>query len=83
MLPLKQLRLKDCKLLDGPKGLADTLCMLPGLEHLSLSGCVDNRKYHGGIALFSGVLHRLQHLTYLELARMQLRRNGSAAENVL
>jgi hypothetical protein len=39
-LPLKQLKLSHCKVLDGREGLAAALGLLPGLQHLS----IDNSK---------------------------------------
>jgi hypothetical protein len=35
-LPLKQLRLKDCKLLDEQGRLAEALAQLPDLDHLRI-----------------------------------------------
>ena len=77
---LKQLRLKDCDiLLDcenseavlfGPGGLA-ALSVLTGLEHLSISRIF----YREGTkaAFPTGMLPRLQRLTYLELSDVDLR----------
>jgi hypothetical protein len=58
-LPLKQLLqlLKECKLLDGPKGLADTLSLLPGLEHLSIKECLDKSGKHKTLCLLGAFVH--------------------------
>jgi hypothetical protein len=81
-LPLKQLQLIDCKLLDGQKGLADTLAVLPSLEHLIIDACVDNSGHP--VPLPTGILQRVQQLTYLELAGVSLRYNRKAASmNIL
>lgn len=54
-VPLKQLCLHDCRLLDATKGLAAALALLTGLEHLSIrSEC----------RIPQEVLPRLQQLTY-------------------
>jgi hypothetical protein len=69
-VPLKQLRLRECELLDGPEGLAAALSLLPGLEHLC-------DRLNGGLRPVyafanADVLLGLQQLTHLELACAQL-----------
>jgi hypothetical protein len=64
-LPLKQLRLTECKLLDGEEGLAAALSLLPELQHLSI------RIIHWDLNVLTfptSALLGLQQLTYLELA---------------
>jgi hypothetical protein len=58
-LPLKQLRLYDCKLLDGEEGLAAALALLPGLQHLLI--CNVNVAQRFPTAALSA-LHQLTHL---------------------
>jgi hypothetical protein len=65
-MPLKQLELRDCTLLDGTKGLEAALEHLPGLEHLSVDypstrGCA----YH--VYFPTNVLEQMQQLTHLDL----------------
>ena len=68
-LPLKQLRVLDCQLLDGMEGLAAALAMLPGLEHLSIAfTAILAGDAEGGRRLPTYWLSGLQQLTYLELA---------------
>jgi hypothetical protein len=43
-LPVKQLQLSHCLLLDGPEGLAAALSLLPGLQHLSIRHCYNRAK---------------------------------------
>ena len=66
---LRQVQLADCKLLDGPDGLAAALAQLPVLEHLSVrdTNCmqVDGNKCSW---FATDELSVLQRLTYLELA---------------
>lgn len=64
---LKQLRLRDCTLLDGSSGLAAALALLPGLESLSVD-CprTRGREYH--VHFPTQVLQQLQQLTMLELS---------------
>jgi hypothetical protein len=62
---LKQLRLKHCKF-DSSKQLEAVLSQLPaGLEHLSMSTM-------SGVVFPNSGLQRLQQLTYLELAEVEL-----------
>ena len=69
---LKQLRLKDCKLLGGAKGLAAALSNLPELEHLKVDTLrTGNRSY--GFFFTTSTLTQLQQLTYLELAHIYVR----------
>jgi hypothetical protein len=64
---LQQLRLSDCALLDGEEQLAAALWQLPpGLQHLSINGLLADGSW---VQVPTGVLQRLQQLTYLELAR--------------
>lgn len=44
-MPLKQLQLFDCKLLDGEEGLAAALLLLPRLEHLSSDSLRRSRRH--------------------------------------
>jgi hypothetical protein len=78
MAALKQLRLNNCKLIDGWEGLA---ALPTGLEHLSIVGVLPARVAYtqptlhnvDGVAGFpTAILQQLQHLTYLELGRMFL-----------
>jgi hypothetical protein len=72
---LKQLRLKDCTLLDstGNDALAAALSPLARLEHLSIS---DRQR---SMQLPTAVFWQLQHLTYLELAYIGLYDRASAS----
>ena len=71
--PLKQLRLTDCKLLDGIDRLAAALGELPSLEHLSIRRVCFSREYYVWPAcLHMDVLQQLTHLTYLELDSIRL-----------
>jgi hypothetical protein len=72
-LPLKQLRLDFCTLLDGAEGLAAALLQLPALEHLSLwcntsAGVLDDY-----LRFPTAVLQQMQQLTRLELVAVTLR----------
>jgi hypothetical protein len=74
-VPLKQLQLSRCLLLDGVEGLAAALYLLPGLQHLSISlrqWCFDLSAlaHHG--AFSTDALSGLQQLTYLELAELDM-----------
>jgi hypothetical protein len=80
-LPLKQLQLKDCQLLDDQKGLAVALPLLPRLEHLSIKKCSGDYGYP--VPLQTAALQRLQQLTYLELVEMPLLFNRTAIKNAL
>jgi hypothetical protein len=67
---LKQLRLKDCRLLDCAKQLAAVWSLLPvGLEHLSISSVKSNGEW---VQFPTAALQRLQQLTYLELSLIKL-----------
>jgi hypothetical protein len=64
-LPLKQLQIHGCTLLDETEAFAAALAMLTELQHLSLvSTFADNRC----VVFPSSVFRALQQLTYLELA---------------
>lgn len=64
----KQLRLSRCKLIDGIEGLAAALALLPGLQHLSISGRGMAHMYLEYRGRFpTHVLPRLKKLTYLEI----------------
>jgi hypothetical protein len=68
-LPLKQLRLQRCKLLDGAEGVAaawQALSLLSGLDYLSISCWA----IAGDISFPTAVLSKLQQLTYLELRQI-------------
>ena len=71
VMPLLQLQLQDCALLDMGKGLAAALPLLPRLRHLSITICTatnedGSQEYE---CVFPGeVLQGLQQLTYLQLA---------------
>jgi hypothetical protein len=63
-VPLKQLRLHFCRMLDGMEGLAAALTLLPGLQHLSINvNWNSDRKFRFAAEVLTG----LQHLTYFEL----------------
>ena len=68
-MPLKQLQLDTCDLLDGKEGLAAALPLLPSLQHLSIGDTDGQAK---SIPFPSGILQVLQQLTYLELAACTL-----------
>jgi hypothetical protein len=67
-LPVKQLRLLGCTLLDQEQGLAAALALLPGLEHVGIIN-VQSCSLHGPTTLVfpAGVLPVLQQLTSLYL----------------
>lgn len=65
-LPLKQLQLHDCMLLDWAEGLGAALSLLPGLQHLSIRA-----RCSFGFPMTA--LLGLQQLTYLELDGLMLR----------
>ena len=68
-VPLKQLQLSCCTLLDGAEGLTAALALLPGLQRLTIDKPKTDRKGVRGLASFSiGAVSWLQQLTYLELA---------------
>jgi hypothetical protein len=69
-LPIKQLRLHDCTLLDGTKGLAAALSLLPGLQHLSISAT--NWTFSWGFKFPIVALSALQQLTHLEFVGAEL-----------
>jgi hypothetical protein len=64
-MPLKQLCLDYCELLDGDEGLAAALALLPELQHLCIKGCGSGSMQKG--VVYSDVVYSLQQLTYLEL----------------
>ena len=64
-MPLQQLCLDHCELLDGDEGLAAALSLLPELQHLSIKGCGSGSMQKG--VVYSDVVYSLQQLTYLEL----------------
>jgi hypothetical protein len=68
-LPLKQLQLNICQVLDNEDGLMAALARLPGLEHLSIVDSTDNNSLTMYIPL-GEVLLGLQQLTYLELEKV-------------
>jgi hypothetical protein len=68
-VPLKQLRLQDCMLLDWAEGLAAALALLPGLQHLRIRATQERRSF--GFPMTS--LLGLQQLTHLELDGVMLR----------
>jgi hypothetical protein len=64
-IPLQQLHLDRCTLLDGEEGLAAALLLLPKLQHLSFTR---NYSSTGADLRFpSSVLQALSQLTYLEI----------------
>ena len=81
-VPLTQLVISQCNMLDGKKGLAAALALLPGLQHLVIyNSCqydkpvVDSR---GGCVLFpADRLRLLQQLTLLELVDIDPQAPGS------
>lgn len=68
-MPLKQLALRNCTLLDRVQELAAALELLPGLKYLQFAwnrpGGVDG--YFRGCCLPTGALQLVPQLTYLEL----------------
>jgi hypothetical protein len=69
-MPLQQLCLDRCDLVDGHEGLAAAWLLLPKLQHLSIKQCYD---VSGGtikpwVVVRSDAVYSLQQLTYLELA---------------
>jgi hypothetical protein len=72
-LPLKQLRLDSCSLLDHNQGLAAALARLPSLEHLSIVCSKEVVGYPLHLPL-QEVLPGLQQLTYLKLQEVGLAR---------
>jgi hypothetical protein len=62
--PIEQLRFKECRLLDGDKGLTAALLLLTELQHLSL---VENRAGNSGYLGIPCCTQQMQQLTYLEL----------------
>jgi hypothetical protein len=73
-MPLKQLQLDSCDLLDGEEGLAAALPLLPSLQHLCIGDADGQAK---SIPFPSSVLQKLQQLTYLELAACSLQEPDS------
>jgi hypothetical protein len=75
-MPLKQLELRNCTLLDGMQGLAAApglaaaLALLPGLRYLQFA--FNRPGMFAGCCLPAGALQMLPQLTYLELAVAQL-----------
>ena len=69
-VPLKQLQLQDCKLVDGAEGLAAALSVLPGLQHLSFSAV--SWRLHYGCVFLTSALSALQQLTHLELLGVEV-----------
>ena len=82
LLPsLKQLRLQDCRLLDGQLALAAALQQLPGLQHLSMTNTTQeprpsllgrSKLSSSTICFPTEVLEVLQQPTYLKLSRCTL-----------
>jgi hypothetical protein len=69
-IPLKQLHLDRCTLLDGEEGLAAALLLLPDLQHLRFTR---NYSSTGADVRFpSSALQALPQLTYLEVERNPL-----------
>jgi hypothetical protein len=64
-VPLKQLQIHRCKLLDRTEGLVATLALLPELQHPSLVWTSSGTS--GFVGLPISTLQALQQLTYLEL----------------
>jgi hypothetical protein len=77
-LPLKQLHLEHCTLLDGAEGFAAVLPQLPGLEHLTVHQSFFRNMYTTSI----GVLQQLQQLTHLELAGVGLQCTADQAQSI-
>ena len=71
-MPLKELQLDTCQLLDGEEGLAAALPLLPGLQHLSMADSDVDTAQCISVPFLSSVLWELQQLTYLELAACRL-----------
>ena len=70
-LPLQQLLLRDCELLDGIERLEAALLLLPALEHLSVGYLCSGRDPYIGsrfCCLSSDVLQQLQRLTHLSIS---------------
>jgi hypothetical protein len=73
-VPLKQLQLFYCELLDGADGLAAGLAMLPELQHLSITGKSQGAGW--GLKFPTYALSALQQLTFLELATVEVQVPG-------
>jgi hypothetical protein len=71
-VPLKQLQLHDCDLLDGAKGLAAALTLLPRLQHFSFR--ITKWTLSSGNSFPMDSLSALQQLTYLEIAVAEVRK---------
>ena len=71
-MPLKQLQLDTCELIDREAGLAAALPLLPTLQHLSIADSDGHTAKYISVPFPSSVLQELQQLTYLELAACRL-----------
>jgi hypothetical protein len=75
LVPLKQLQLDRCKLLDGELGLAAALSLLPELQHLSLTS---NTSGNGSAPrVVASIMQQLQQLTCLEVVGGHVQRPTS------
>lgn len=81
-VPLKQLKVSHCKVLDGGEGLAAALDMLPGLQHFSIDDSkrqtepTVNFRHRHWTGFSVSMLGALQQLTLLEVDDTQLRGPG-------
>jgi hypothetical protein len=72
-MPLKQLRLKFCTLLDGDEGLTAALSLLPELQHFSIHIQHMGLCHRSDYRIPTDVLAGLQQLTYLELVGVKVK----------
>lgn len=77
-MPLKQLVLRHCTLIDQEQSLAAALPLLAGLEHLSIDSILD--QHRGRVCFPTAVLQELQQLTFLELFDVRLEGPGEATD---
>jgi hypothetical protein len=70
-LPLKQLHMHKCTLVDGVEGLVGALSLLPELEHLSFEAELIPWGPRSSYVFPTSILQLLPQLTYLELAVLE------------
>jgi hypothetical protein len=78
-LTLKQLRLNECRLLDGDQGLTAALLLLTDLQHLSL---VQGSSGNGTLLRFPVSIQQMQQLTFLELHCMMPRQQPDGLQHL-